>query len=160
MLVPHVLGPAGTVDADREASVRLLAEVEPRYRDRIALVPDGLGPAETKWFCAQTDWYAGSRMHATIAALSSGVPTAPIAYSYKFRGVFASCGQGDQVVEARKLDTADALDKLWQSWTDRDAIRDDLARHVETPIAQAGAQLDEIVATVEQLSRSAGSVRE
>jgi hypothetical protein len=31
-------------------------------------------------------------MHACIAALSSGVPVLPIAYSRKFRGVFGSLG--------------------------------------------------------------------
>ena len=39
-------------------------------------------------------------MHATIAALSSGVPCATVAYSLKARGVFASCGMAHAVADA------------------------------------------------------------
>lgn len=34
------------------------------------------------------DFFTGARMHACIAALSSGVPVYPIAYSRKFTGLF------------------------------------------------------------------------
>ena len=55
------------------------------------LSPD-LDASEVKWCISKLDWFVGSRMHATIAALSSGVPCAAIAYSRKFRGVFATLG--------------------------------------------------------------------
>lgn len=45
-------------------------------------------PKEAKSFISQFDFFIGSRMHATIAAVSSGVPTLPLAYSRKFKGVF------------------------------------------------------------------------
>ena len=38
------------------------------------------------------DIFIGSRMHATIAAISSGVVTIPIAYSRKFKGLFENVG--------------------------------------------------------------------
>lgn len=34
------------------------------------------------------DFFAGARMHACIAAVSSGVPVYPLAYSRKFNGLF------------------------------------------------------------------------
>ena len=55
------------------------------------------------------------RMHATIAALSSGVPAAIVAYSVKARGVFASVGQQRHVADARRLDDDALLDALWRS---------------------------------------------
>lgn len=45
-------------------------------------------PISAKNFISCMDIFLGSRMHATIAAFSSGVATIPIAYSRKFKGVF------------------------------------------------------------------------
>jgi polysaccharide pyruvyl transferase WcaK-like protein len=45
-------------------------------------------PIQAKTEIAKMDIFIGSRMHATIAAISSGVVTIPIAYSRKFEGVF------------------------------------------------------------------------
>ncbi len=58
-------------------------------------------------------------MHSTIAALSRGVPTAAIAYSDKTKGVFETCGQGDEVFDPRTLDTKDVTDSLKGSFLRR-----------------------------------------
>jgi polysaccharide pyruvyl transferase WcaK-like protein len=62
------------------------------------------------------DWFCGTRMHSTIAALSSGVPTAAIAYSGKTRGVFDSCGMEDQVIDPRQLETQSVVEQLIESF--------------------------------------------
>ena len=49
-------------------------------------------PIEVKNCISQMDIFIGSRMHATIGALSSGVVTIPVAYSRKFSGLFESIG--------------------------------------------------------------------
>ncbi len=46
------------------------------------------GPSEAKAHIAGLDAFVGSRMHACIAAYSSGVPVLPLAYSRKFEGQF------------------------------------------------------------------------
>jgi colanic acid/amylovoran biosynthesis protein len=57
-------------------------------------------------------------MHATIAALSSGVPTIPLAYSPKFRGVFTAVKYplvsdlASQDIEGVLEDTENALEAL------------------------------------------------
>lgn len=45
-------------------------------------------PMEAKSYISGLDYFVGSRMHATIAAFTSGVVTIPIAYSRKFEGLF------------------------------------------------------------------------
>lgn len=47
-------------------------------------------PIEAKSYISRFDYFVGARMHATIAALSSGVAVLPIAYSMKFKGVFSA----------------------------------------------------------------------
>ena len=43
---------------------------------------------EAKSYIASMDLFSGARMHATIAATSSGVPVIPVAYSRKFNGLY------------------------------------------------------------------------
>ncbi|ROT31640.1 polysaccharide pyruvyl transferase family protein [Micromonospora sp. HM5-17] len=145
IIVPHVLTPGGD-DDDREASERLYATLATRYGDRVALSPAGLDPHQTKWVIARTSWFCGMRMHATIAALSSGVPAAIVAYSDKARGVFASVGQQRHVADARRLDDDALLDTLWRSWTEREQAAAELAVRTPAAVARAAAQMDEIVA--------------
>lgn len=45
-------------------------------------------PMEAKSYISGFDYFIGSRMHATIAAFTSGVITIPVAYSRKFEGLF------------------------------------------------------------------------
>jgi len=63
------------------------------------------------------DVFVGSRMHATIASFTTGVPTIPVAYSRKFAGFFENLGYQvlvdltstgtDQAVEATLAYVAD-----------------------------------------------------
>lgn len=146
VLVPHVLGEAGAVDADRQVSVALRDALPPAQRARVSIVPNGLSPGETKWIIGRTDWFCGTRMHATIAGLSSGVPTATVAYSLKTRGVFASCHQQEHVADARRVSTDEAVEQMWGSWNNRNVTRPLLKAQVARTIEQADEQMDDIVA--------------
>ena len=79
--------------------------------------------SELKWVISQLDWFCGTRMHSAIAALSSGVPASAIAYSLKTQGIFETCDQGDHVADPRDLDTIDVIEKLEQSYKNRDEAR-------------------------------------
>lgn len=83
-LIPHV----GTKDAiggenDLAASLTL----HEKYPDTI-VVKDIRTPIDAKNIISAMDLFIGARMHATIAALSSGVATIPFSYSRKFEGLF------------------------------------------------------------------------
>ena len=84
-IVPHVVLVNSSIENDYEVSYNLVEE----YRnDRIILAPFFLTPILAKNYIAGMDFFAGARMHATIAAFSSGVPVYPMAYSRKFNGLF------------------------------------------------------------------------
>lgn len=53
----------------------------------IQLIPDGLNASELKWVIGKLSAFAGARTHATIAAISSSVPTLSFAYSIKAKGI-------------------------------------------------------------------------
>jgi polysaccharide pyruvyl transferase WcaK-like protein len=85
-LVPHVVSPNSHVENDYEVSRKIQDEYDV---DRIILAPFFLDPIDAKNYISGLDFFAGARMHACIAAFSSGVPVYPIAYSRKFNGLFA-----------------------------------------------------------------------
>ena len=115
VLVPHVIVKSGPMvkEDDTRASQKLAAAVP-----GLTLAPDFATPSEAKSFIAGLDFFMGARMHACIAALSSGVPVMPMAYSRKFAGLFGALGYG-HTLDLRSLSaqdiltaTATALDRL------------------------------------------------
>lgn len=86
-LVSHVISDAQPVEDDYRASQTLAAKFP-----GVVLAPKFETPLEAKSYIAGLDFFAGARMHACIAAFSSGVPVVPMAYSRKFAGLFGSVG--------------------------------------------------------------------
>jgi colanic acid/amylovoran biosynthesis protein len=87
VLVPHVITAGGDSEDDIHVS-RIIAEKFPAC----TIAPRFASPSEAKSFISGLDVLAGSRMHATIAAVSSGIAVVPLAYSRKFSGLFAAVG--------------------------------------------------------------------
>jgi colanic acid/amylovoran biosynthesis protein WcaK/AmsJ len=151
LLVPHVHTPTGHFESDRDACEAVRAAMPAELRDAVAVVPD-LGAAEAKWVIARTDWSCATRMHAAIAALSSGVPGAALAYSVKTRGVFATCGQEEHVADLRSATTEAAIASVVASWRARETARESLAARLPATLAAADRQMDEVVAVCRRLA--------
>lgn len=151
LLIPHVLTPPGHYESDLAANDAVLAALrddsDSRVRaaaaERLAAVPPVYDhPSEAKWLIARCDWFCGTRMHACIAALSTGVPTAAIAYSLKTQGVFETCGLGLCVVDPRLLDTPAAVAALCAAWSTRATAAETLRTRIGAVHAQAAAPFD------------------
>lgn len=84
-LVPHVLTESLPVEDDFKVS----QELKSLY-PALHLAPKFGSPSEAKSFISGMDFFVGARMHACIAAFSSGVPVVPLAYSRKFNGLFTA----------------------------------------------------------------------
>lgn len=67
-------------------------------------------PMDVKAYISQMDVFLGARMHATIAAVSTGVATIPFSYSQKFEGLYSSI-QYPCVLTAAKLTTEEAMEQ-------------------------------------------------
>jgi len=151
LIVPHVHAPPGHFESDRQAGLEVLKSLGDAALGRVRVAPD-LGAQQTKWVIARTAWFCGTRMHSTIAALSSGVPAAALAYSGKTRGVFETCGVGDDVADLRSLDAGAVIDAAWRSWESRDESRARLGAALPRVLAEADGQMDEIVETCRRLA--------
>lgn len=121
-LVPHVLSRG---DADDEDDVAASEALAAGYPD-VVVAPRFASPVEAKSYIHHLDAFIGSRMHATIAAFTSGVPTIPVAYSRKFAGFFGSLSY-PVLVDLTTTDTGPAVDAALRHVREREALRADLA---------------------------------
>lgn len=144
LLVPHVLVSPQECESDLRACRQLLARLGPEACGRVRALEGDYNEMEIKWVIAHMQWFCGTRMHSTIAALSSGVPCAAIAYSDKTLGVFASCGQQAQVFDPRELDTTDLVDCVYQSFQQRALLKAPLQQTLPEVLGKAGTQMDTI----------------
>lgn len=117
-LVPHVIVRAGPMqrEDDYRASAALAAEFP-----GTVLAPAFESPSEAKTYIAALDFLAGARMHACIAAFSSGVPVVPMAYSRKFAGLFGALGY-DHTVDCTTEDAATIEAKVLAGFDTRDRL--------------------------------------
>jgi polysaccharide pyruvyl transferase WcaK-like protein len=154
LLVPHVHAPKGHYESDLDAAITLLDSLPGKYAptasERITILREPHDACELKWLIARCDWFCGTRMHATIAGISSGIPTAALAYSLKTVGVFKTCDIGDSVVDLRRVDEDAALELLMQLWRHRDSTASTLTRVLPGVRALATRQLNEIANCAER----------
>jgi colanic acid/amylovoran biosynthesis protein len=90
----------------------------------IILAPEFDNPMDAKSYISSMDLFIGSRMHATIAALTSNTPVVPVAYSRKFTGLFENVDY-PYVVDLQTEDTNEAVQ----------AVIDRIENYDETKIA-------------------------
>lgn len=144
VLVPHVHAPGGGGESDIESIKRVRDGLTAYERTRTTVLSPDLDAAEVKWCIAHLDWFTGSRMHATIAALSTMTPTTAYAYSDKTHGVFQTCGAGDQVVDARRSGGASAVEALVEGYRQRARTREILQLHATDTVTRSKEQLHDV----------------
>jgi polysaccharide pyruvyl transferase WcaK-like protein len=127
LLVPHVAALDGARFNNDELYMAEIARMVRDHSGRLAVVPSGMNACQLKDIIAHCRFFVGARTHATIAALSSTVPTVSIAYSVKARGINRDLfGHEDHVLPTPKL-SVDALNNcVRQLIADEDAIRQKL----------------------------------
>jgi polysaccharide pyruvyl transferase WcaK-like protein len=121
-LVPHVaaMDEARTHIEDDCAANLLLGKEFPNVK----LAPRFTSPSDAKTYIAGMDFFMGARMHACIAAFSSGVPVVPMAYSRKFEGLFGSLGY-QHVVDCTTEQNVEILEKIAAAFARRSTLADE-----------------------------------
>ncbi|NYF99035.1 polysaccharide pyruvyl transferase family protein [Janibacter cremeus] len=157
VFVPHVHSSGGVGESDMAAIRRIREQLSSRERSRTRVVPPDLDARELKWCISRLDWFVGSRMHSTIAALSTLTPAAAYAYSDKASGVFETCGMRSQVVDARQSAGGEAVDAILTSFNDREVIRADLAAAVPPVVEESRTQLRDLLTDVGRWRDSGGT---
>lgn len=118
----HLLGhvvPAqrGGVEDDYQACLNLQKD----FPD-VTVAPAFETPSEAKSYIAGLDFFMGARMHACIAAFSSGVPVVPMAYSRKFEGLFGTLGY-HETVDCTSDSSDEIKTRIFAAYEDRAALQ-------------------------------------
>lgn len=123
-LIPHVIAESKT-----ENDYKVCKELCEKYKG-VILADKFKDPIEAKNYIANMNVLIGARMHATIAAVSSGVLAIPIAYSRKFKGLYENIGY-NHIIDARKVETNNAINLTMSLIRNVDKYNNDLVRTKE-----------------------------
>lgn len=125
-LIGHVIEPHMPVEDDLRTCEQLAKEFP-----GVQVAPALRRPSEAKSYIAGMDFFVGARMHACIAAFSSGVPVVPMAYSRKFNGLFGTLGYS--YLADCKVDSAETImTKITQSFGERDILKEKIISAAKT----------------------------
>lgn len=122
-LVAHVVEPDTCIENDYEVSYKLWKEY---MNERLVLAPFALDPIEIKSYIAGLDFFIGARMHATIAAFSSGVPVVPMAYSRKFNGLYEDSLSYKYVIDMKKESNLEILHDIETYYENRSKLKKEI----------------------------------
>ena len=132
-LVPHVVCENDSHGNDYELCYNLYKEY---HNPRIILAPFFLDPIKAKNYISVLDFFTGARMHACIAAFSSGVPVFPISYSRKFIGLFNETLKYKMVGDLTKMNNTQILKNLLSAFKQRDSLSETIAVKNATIVAE------------------------
>jgi colanic acid/amylovoran biosynthesis protein len=117
LFVPHVTGPRASADD------RVFAEKISSHMQMTAVAIKGdYTPDILKGIISRCRLYMGARMHANIAAMSSGIPTLAIAYSHKTAGIMQLLGQDEYVCDIATLDGESVLKCFGRLYSRSDSV--------------------------------------
>ncbi len=142
LLVPHVIAKG---ESDITACNQVCNEFDQNDPGRLKVVQGISDPREIKYVISQCDWCSATRMHASIASLSTHVPTLGLAYSDKMQPVFEGCGVGAEVLDLRTDSAESIVEGMWKSWQNRKAIGQTLESTMPEVCNRAHVQMRKII---------------
>jgi polysaccharide pyruvyl transferase WcaK-like protein len=107
-LIPHVILNERSGEDDYLACQNVFNK-----HPNIVMAPMFSSPIEAKGYISGLDLFTGARMHATIAAISSGVPVIPVAYSRKVNGLYGNL-KYPYYIDAKDLNDVEAISTFIQ----------------------------------------------
>ena len=122
-LIPHVITKS---KENVENDITAIEEIQKMFEGVVAS-PEFKNPIEAKEYIASMEFFIGSRMHSTIAGVSTKVPTVAFSYSRKFEGLYENIDY-PYVLNAKELTTDEAFEKTIEYINNRDKMKEDLER--------------------------------
>lgn len=130
ILIPHVMLENMKVEDDFNVCKEVAKKFQYKYRKKIYTIDRYYREDELKAIISGCDFFVGSRMHACIGAISTFVPTAPIAYSRKFVGIWEKINLEKCVQDPKKETEEQIIDNIIKLFYDRDKIKEILNKEI------------------------------
>lgn len=144
-LISHVSSGIRNIESDYVVEFDLWKEY---HHERLVLAPFFHTPIEAKDYIAGLDFFMGTRMHATIAAFSAGVPVVPMAYSRKFNGLFVDTLSYQHIVDLKENEENAIMEKVAACFANRDGLQKEIDNQLGTTVA---VQKEKIVSDLTSL---------
>lgn len=144
LLIPHVMDVGGHYESDSLACQQVISQLSEDHQKRIGITPTHLNQSQVKWIISKMHWFCGTRMHSTIAAISSGVPTSSISYSDKTLGVFATCGLEANVHDPRVSVESEIVSRLFNDLANRANCQNLLKKTLPVTLERSKHQIEAI----------------
>jgi colanic acid/amylovoran biosynthesis protein len=139
VLLPQSLGSGG----DDPAVSRAVRE-RSEHPEAVEVLEADLGLDELKDLYGSLELLVGTRMHANLIALTSGVPVVAVAYEVKTRGIMEQLGLEDYVVEISTIRADELIRVVGEAWSFREELRERVARGVDELRHRAVVWVDEV----------------
>lgn len=141
VFVPQSVGSAGE---DREIGRQVAARMA--SPERAAVVERELSPHGLSALYGRFELMIGTRMHANILAMATGVPALAIAYEHKTPGIMAMVGLPDLVVHIEAISPEALIERLDDVWAQRSDIHAHLASRIPALVASLESGVEEAIA--------------
>ena len=125
----HLVGHVNSERHDVEDDYRICELLASEFPSAI-VAPRFVSPSDAKTYIATMDFFAGSRMHACIAAFASGVPVLPIAYSRKFAGLFGTLDY-NHLADCKSQRTEEIFAVVIEAFDRREELKVDVKRSTQ-----------------------------
>ncbi|VYT78823.1 hypothetical protein [Clostridium tertium] len=130
ILIPHVMTKEFEVEDDFRICKKIASDLNSKLKINIKTIDKYYREDEIKAIISGCDYFIGSRMHACIGAISTCVPTSPIAYSRKFIGIWDKIGLGYCVTDPREQSEDEIINSIIDNFNDRMKIKDKLSKEI------------------------------
>lgn len=151
LLVPHVIPLDG---ANRNNDANYMAPIRTATADlggAVSMTPLTLNAAQIKEVISRLRFFIGARTHATIAALSSGVPTISIAYSIKAQGINLDLfGTANAVLPAPEVSCQKLQGRLEYLLENESSLRDVLPKRVLALRRNIDSAAENVIALIDR----------
>ena len=151
----HLIGHVNSETMQVEDDYRVAESLAQEFPGTI-VAPRFANPSEAKTYISRLSFFCGARMHACIAAFSSGVPVVPIAYSRKFIGLFGTLGY-KHVADCKSQSSDEMIMLIMASLANRKALKTEVDRGRK--LAEQKLDIYESVLREIILKKRAGKVR-
>ena len=138
ILTPHVVCGDALCEDDYTLAYNIQKELG---EDKVLLSPFFKDPIMAKSYISGLDFFLGSRMHACIAAFSSGVPVVPISYSRKFTGLFVDTLSYSHVADPINQSYEEILSLVQSSFNKRDILKNEIESSMSGIVKERGEEL-------------------
>lgn len=145
ILIPHVMLEELEVEDDFRVCKKIAEEMKIKANIDLVTLDKYYREDELKAIISGCDFFIGSRMHACIGAISTEVPTAPIAYSRKFIGIWDKLGLGNCVMDPKVMNEEEIIKEIVRVFKDRNEVKEVLIKE----IPKLKSQIEQIVDIIE-----------